>query len=305
MSLIGRNLIDPHDFTREELESVVDLAHTFIHDPKSYEDLCKGKILATLFYEASTRTKFSFESAMLRLGGNIIGFSDPNTSSTSKGETVADTIRVMSYYADVIAMRHPVAGTPKEAAKYASVPIINAGDGGNQHPTQTLTDLVTINELRGSLNNLTIGFCGDLKNGRTVHSLYKTLTRFKGLKAVFISPEELSMPHSLIEDAEGGEVVFTDHLEDALGDLDILYMTRIQRERFSDLEEYERLKDVYILDAEKMKKAKDDMMVLHPLPRVNEIHTDVDGDKRAKYFEQSRFGIYARMALMAKLLGVK
>ena len=260
--------------------------------------------MATLFYEPSTRTRLSFEAAMKRLGGNVIGFSEPNSSSAAKGESLGDTMRVVSGYVDLIVMRHPVAGAASEAVKYTTVPFINAGDGGNQHPTQTLTDLLTIKSLKGTLHNHIIGLCGDLKHGRTVHSLVKAMNRYDDNKFVFISPEELKMPDYIKEEIKSYSYFETTHLDETLRNLDLLYMTRIQRERFADEDEYERLKDSYILDKEKMDKAKEDMLVLHPLPRVNEIATDVDDDERAVYFKQATYGMYVRMALIIKLLGV-
>lgn len=305
--LKNRSLIDPMDFTTEELEDIFKLANLIIENPKEYKHICDGRILATLFYEPSTRTRLSFETAMMRLGGNVVGFSEPNSSSVSKGESLADTVRVVSNYADIIALRHPLEGAAKVASMYATVPVINAGDGGHQHPTQTLTDLLTIKCEKGSFNNLTIGLCGDLKFGRTVHSLIKAMSRYKNNKFVFISPKELKIPHYLIEDyldKNNIEYRSEEDLEKAIPDLDILYMTRIQKERFDDIDEYNRLKDVYVLNNEKLKNAKKDMVILHPLPRVNEIDPEVDSDNRAKYFKQAEYGMYVRMALMAKLLGV-
>ncbi|MDU5110138.1 MAG: aspartate carbamoyltransferase [Clostridium sp.] len=302
-----KHLIDPMDFSKEELEEIFNLAHQIIANPKEYSNVCDGKILATLFYEPSTRTRFSFEAAMMRLGGKILGFSEPNSSSTAKGETLADTITMVSIYADIIAMRHPKEGAARLASMYSEVPVINAGDGGHQHPTQTLTDLLTIKSLKEGLNNHVIGLCGDLKNGRTVHSLIKAMSRYEGTKFILISPKELSIPTYIREEillknkVEFREV---EKLEDVIDELDILYMTRIQKERFFNEEEYLRLKDSYILDVEKMKLAKDDMIVMHPLPRVNEIDIEVDKDKRASYFKQAEYGMYVRMALIAKLLEV-
>lgn len=303
--LKSRNLIQPEDFTVEEIDEILALGQRIMENPEKYIHVCDGKLLATLFYEPSTRTRLSFESAMNRLGGRIVGFSDPNASSTSKGETLQDTMRTVSNYVDIIAMRHPVAGAASEAVKACSVPFINAGDGGNQHPTQTLTDLLTIKTLKGNLENHTIGLCGDLKYGRTVHSLVKAMSRYSNTKFVFIAPDELKMPDSVKEAIKGHDFVETNDLESAIPQLDILYMTRVQRERFDDIEEYERLKDTYILNKEKLSDAKEDMLILHPLPRVNEISTDVDDDKRAVYFEQAKFGMYVRMALIMKLLGIK
>ena len=301
-----KHLIDPMDFSKEELEEIFNLAHQIIANPKEYSNVCDGKILATLFYEPSTRTRFSFEAAMMRLGGKILGFSEPNSSSTAKGETLADTITMVSIYADIIAMRHPKEGAAKLASMYSEVPVINAGDGGHQHPTQTLTDLLTIKSLKEGLNNHVIGICGDLKNGRTVHSLIKAMSRYEGTKFILISPKELSIPTYIREEIllkNNVEFREVEKLEDVIGELDILYMTRIQKERFFNEEEYLRLKDSYILDVEKMNLAKDDMIVMHPLPRVNEIDIEVDKDKRASYFKQAEYGMYVRMALMCKLLG--
>lgn len=306
--LKGRHLLDPMDFTTEELEEVFTLAQEIIEKPEDFQDICKGKILSTLFYEPSTRTRFSFEAAMLRLGGSVIGFSEPSSSSVAKGESVSDTIRTVACYADIIAMRHPKEGAPRVASSYSEIPVINAGDGGHQHPTQTLTDLLTIKSIKGSLDNLTIGVCGDLKFGRTVHSLIKAMSRYKNIKFVLISPDELKLPDYIrkeIIEKNNIEYKEVSKMEEVLEELDILYMTRVQRERFFNEEDYIRLKDSFILNAEKMKLAKDDMIILHPLPRVNEIAYDVDDDKRACYFKQAKFGMYARMALIAKLLGVR
>lgn len=303
----NKHLIDPMDFSKEELEEVFNLAHQIISNPKEYSHVCDGKILATLFYEPSTRTRFSFEAAMMRLGGKILGFSEPNSSSTAKGETLADTITMVSIYSDIIAMRHPMEGSARLASMYSQVPVINAGDGGHQHPTQTLTDLLTIDSLKSGLYNHTIGICGDLKNGRTVHSLIKAMSRYEGTKFVLISPKELSIPDYIRDEIllkNNIEFKEVEKLEEVISELDILYMTRIQKERFFNEEEYLRLKDSYILDVEKMNLAKDDMIVLHPLPRVNEIDIEVDKDNRACYFKQAEFGMYVRMALIAKLLGV-
>ena len=302
-----RHLIEPRDFSKEELEEIFNLAHQIIANPKDYSNICDGKILATLFFEPSTRTRFSFEAAMMKLGGKILGFSEPNSSSTAKGETLADTITMVSIYSDIIAMRHPMEGSAKLASMYSKVPVINAGDGGHQHPTQTLTDLLTIKSLKNGLDNHTVGICGDLKYGRTVHSLIKAMVRYEGTKFVLISPKELRIPDYIREEIlikNNIEFVEVEKLEDVIEDLDILYMTRIQKERFFNEEEYLRLKDSYILDAEKMKLAKDDMIVMHPLPRVNEIAIEVDSDKRACYFKQAEYGMYVRMALIAKLLEV-
>ena len=302
--LKSRNLIQPEDFSVREIDEILNLAEDIMKNPSAYSRVCEGKLMATLFYEPSTRTRLSFEAAMKRLGGEIIGFSEPNSSSVAKGESLADTMRVVSGYVDIIVMRHPVAGAAAEAIKYTSVPFINAGDGGNQHPTQTLTDLLTIKSLKGTLNNHTIGLCGDLKHGRTVHSLVKAMTRYEDNRFVFISPEELEMPVYIKDKIKSYSYYETTQLEQSLRNLDLLYMTRVQRERFTDEEEYERLKDTYILDKEKMEHAKEDMLVLHPLPRVNEISTDVDDDERAVYFKQATYGMYVRMDLIIKLLGL-
>ncbi|WP_443736786.1 aspartate carbamoyltransferase [Treponema sp.] len=304
--LKGRHLIEPGDLSINEIEEICSLAEQIIVDPVSFQDVCRGKILATLFFEPSTRTRLSFEAAMLHLGGTVEGFADASYTSSSKGETLADTIRVVSSYVDVIAMRSPKEGAALLASKYSTVPVINAGDGGHYHPTQTLTDLLTIRALQGGLENHTIGFCGDLKFGRTVHSLAKAMSRYRNNKFVFISPEELKVPEYITEDIlkpAGIEYTTAERLEDVLGDLDILYMTRVQKERFFNEQDYIRLKDSYILDRDKMKLAKQDMIVLHPLPRVNEIAPEVDDDPRAAYFKQVKYGMFARMALMAKLTG--
>ena len=306
--LKGKHLIDPMDFTTEEFEEIFKLADQIIAKPEEFLHCCDGKLLATLFYEPSTRTRFSFEAAMLRLGGQVIGFSEPNSSSAAKGESIADTIRTIACYADVAVMRHPKEGAPKVASQYSEIPVINAGDGGHQHPTQTLTDLLTIRAAKGELENHTIGLCGDLKFGRTVHSLIKAMSRYKNNKFVLISPNELKVPQYIKEEIlekNNIEYVEVERMEEVIGSLDILYMTRVQRERFFNEEDYIRLKDSYILDGEKMKNAKKDMIVMHPLPRVNEIAYDVDGDDRAYYFRQAKYGMYVRMALIAKLLGVK
>ena len=302
--LKSRNLIQPEDFSVREIDEILNLAEEIMKNPSAYSRVCEGKLMATLFYEPSTRTRLSFEAAMKRLGGEIIGFSEPNSSSVSKGESLADTMRVVSGYVDVIVMRHPIAGAAEEAINYASVPFINAGDGGNQHPTQTLTDLLTIKSLKGTLNNHTIGLCGDLKYGRTVHSLVKAMIRYENNKFVFISPEELKMPNYIKEKIKSYSYYETTKLDESLNKLDLLYMTRVQQERFADKEEYERLKDTYILDKEKMEHANKKMLVMHPLPRANEISTDIDSDKRAVYFKQATYGMYVRMALIMKLLGV-
>src|SRR5471030_1013134 len=302
-----RHLIEPMDFTIEELDEIFNLAHQIITHPKDFSHICDGKILATLFYEPSTRTRLSFEAAMMRLGGKILGFSEIKSTSISKGETLADTIKMVSIYSDIIAMRHPKEGAAKVASIYSSVPIINAGDGGHQHPTQTLADLLTITSLKNGLNNHTIGICGDLKFGRTVHSLIKAMSRYKGNKFVLISPKELAVPQYIREEIlekNNIEYIEVEKLEDAIENLDILYMTRVQKERFFNEEEYLRLKDSYILDNAKMKISKDDMIIMHPLPRVNEIAYEVDEDSRASYFKQAEYGMYVRMALMIKLLEV-
>ena len=303
-----RHLIDPLDFTKKETQKLLDLADRIHDDPEAYQDVADHKRLATLFYEPSTRTRLSFESAMLRLGGKVLGFPDAGVSSASKGETVADTIRIISCYADIAAMRHPKEGAPLRASLYSKIPVINAGDGGHSHPTQTLLDMMTIRRRKGRLDNLTIGFCGDLKFGRTVHSLIKSLARYDNVKFVLISPEELRVPDYIINEVlepRGIPYIETRNLEGALPDLDILYMTRVQRERFFNEEDYIRLRDSYILTAEKLNLAPADMAVLHPLPRVNEITLDVDDDPRAAYFEQAQNGVYVRMALIMTLLGLK
>ena len=302
-----KHLLSPLDLSVTELEDLLNLARDISKDPKKYSHVCDGKKLATLFYEPSTRTRLSFEAAMLNLGGSVLGFSSANSSSASKGESVADTIRVISCYADICAMRHPKEGAPMVAASKSSIPVINAGDGGHQHPTQTLTDLMTIRELRGSLDNFTIGLCGDLKIGRTVHSLINSLVRYKNVKFVLISPKELRIPDYIRDDvlkANQAEFIEMENLEDAMPELNILYMTRVQRERFFSEDEYLRMKDFYILDKSKMALAKEDMYVLHPLPRVNEISVDIDDDPRAAYFKQVQFGVYVRMALIMTLLGL-
>ncbi|HCL03527.1 MAG TPA: aspartate carbamoyltransferase [Lachnoclostridium phytofermentans] len=302
-----KHIISPLDLSLSELSDVLNLAERIIANPKQYSECCRGKKLATLFYEPSTRTRLSFEAAMLNLGGSVLGFSSADSSSASKGESVADTIRVVSSYADICAMRHPKEGAPLVASTYSSIPVINAGDGGHNHPTQTLTDLLTIKNLKGRLNNLTIGFCGDLKFGRTVHSLINAMVRYEGIKFVLISPEELKIPAYLREEVlNRGNIPYEEvkNLEAVMPELDILYMTRVQKERFFNEEDYIRLKDSFILDAKKMEGAKEDMLVLHPLPRVNEIATEIDNDPRAVYFKQAEFGVYARMALIMNLLNV-
>ena len=299
-----RHLLNPLDFTTEELDKLFDLANDMEKYPAKYAEICKGKKLATCFYEPSTRTRLSFEAAMLNLGGSVLGFSDAGSSSASKGESVSDTIRVISAYADICAMRHPKEGAPMVAASKSGIPVINAGDGGHQHPTQTLTDLLTIRSLKGRLGNFTIGLCGDLKFGRTVHSLIDALTRYENISFIFISPEELHVPDYIIEMLNEKNIPYKEviRLEDVLPDLDLLYMTRVQRERFFNEEDYIRLKDFYILTKEKMELASKDMLVLHPLPRVNEISVEVDDDERAVYFKQAKYGVYVRMALIATLL---
>ena len=303
-----RHLIDPLDFSVEETGRILDLADRIAADPKAYGSVCAGRKLATLFYEPSTRTRLSFEAAMLNLGGRVLGFATADSSSAAKGESVADTIRVISGYADICAMRHPKEGAPLRAARYSGIPVINAGDGGHQHPTQTLTDLMTIRRRKGSLGGLTIGLCGDLKFGRTVHSLIKSLARYEGVRFLLISPEELRVPEYVIQEVlrpNGIPFEEVTSLEESMPRLDILYMTRVQRERFFNEEDYIRLKDTYILTPEKMKLARPDMAVLHPLPRVNEITLEVDDDPRAAYFEQAQNGVYVRMALIMTLLGLE
>lgn len=300
--LLGRHIIEPTDLSLDELDQLFVLAGEIAENPERFTRVCEGKLLATLFYEPSTRTRFSFEAAMLRLGGQVIGFSEPGSSSVSKGESIADTIRTVGCYADIAVMRHPNEGAPKLASKYAPIPVVNAGDGGHQHPTQTLTDLFTIRTHRGALEDFTIGLCGDLKFGRTVHSLIKALKRYEGIRFVFIAPDELGIPDYLLEDLEPGSYRITNSLEEEIPQLDILYMTRIQRERFINDEEYMRLKGYYILDKSKLAHAKDDLMVLHPLPRVDEIAPEVDSTRHAYYFKQAKCGMYVRMALIMKLL---
>ncbi len=301
-----RNLIEPRDFTTEELDKLFDLADAIIQDPKKYRDVCKGYVLASLFFEPSTRTRLSFETAMTRLGGGVVGFADAKVSSTSKGESLADTLRTVENYADIVAMRHPKDGAALLATKYLTrMPLINAGDGAHNHPTQTLTDLLTIRHYKKRFNNLTIGVCGDLKFGRTIHSLVRAMNRYENVKFVFISPEELKMPKVFLDELPKESYIETMDLEGVMPNLDILYMSRVQRERFVSEEEYVRLKDFFILDKEKLKQAKADMIVMHPLPRVNEIATDVDDDERAVYFKQAGFGMYVRMALIMTLLGLE
>ena len=303
-----KHLLSPLDFSVEELDNLMDIAKDIEANPEKYAHACEGKKLATLFYEPSTRTRLSHEAAMINLGGSVLGFSSADSSSASKGESVADTIRVISCFADICAMRHPKEGAAMVASQHATIPVINAGDGGHQHPTQTLADLMTIKELKGGFDNLTIGLCGDLKFGRTVHSLIESLVRYNNVKFVLISPKELQVPSYIRNDvlmASGNEFEEVERLEDAIPKLDILYMTRVQKERFFNEEEYMRMKDYYILDKAKMELAKDDMIVLHPLPRVNEISVEVDDDPRACYFKQVKYGMYMRMALILKLLEVK
>lgn len=305
--LKGQHVIDPTDLSLQDIDELCTLADQMIVDPDAYKDVCHGKILATLFFEPSTRTRLSFEAAMQHLGGSTLGFADASASSTTKGETLADTIRTVSSYVDVIAMRNPKEGAALLASRYSRVPVINAGDGGHHHPTQTLTDMVTIHALKGGFSGHTVGFCGDLKFGRTVHSLLKTLSRYPDNKFVLISPNELQVPDYITTQVlkrSGLPFETAERLEDVIGDLDILYMTRVQRERFFNEQDYIRLKDSYILDHEKMKLAKENMIVMHPLPRVNEIATEVDDDPRAAYFKQVRYGMFARMALISKLVGV-
>ncbi|NLD17239.1 MAG: aspartate carbamoyltransferase [Tissierellia bacterium] len=300
-----RHLIDPLDFTVEEMDEIFRLSEDMIENEENYYHLCENKILATLFYEPSTRTRFSFEAAMLRLGGKVIGFSEPGSSSVKKGESIADTIKTVGSYSDIIAIRHPKEGAPRYASENSFVPVINAGDGGHQHPTQTLTDLLTIKRKKGKLSDLTIGFCGDLKFGRTVHSLIKAITRYPNVRLILISPKELEVPEYIKD-----EIIIrknipfkeVERLEDVIGELDILYMTRVQKERFFNEADYVRLKDSYILDKNKLKTAKEDLSILHPLPRVNEISVEVDDDPRAHYFDQLKNGMYVRMALIGKLL---
>lgn len=307
MEVSMKHVISPLDLSMEELENVLTLANDILRNPKKYSECCHGKKLATLFYEPSTRTRLSFEAAMLNLGGSVLGFSSADSSSAAKGESVSDTIRVVSSYADICAMRHPKEGAPYVASIHSGIPVINAGDGGHNHPTQTLTDLFTIKTLKGHLDHLTIGFCGDLKFGRTVHSLINAMVRYPGSRFVLISPDELRIPTYLREEVlEAGGIPYreTRVLEDVMPELDILYMTRVQKERFFNEEDYIRLKDSFILDAAKMRYAREDMLVLHPLPRVNEISTEVDDDPRAVYFRQAQLGVYVRMALIMTLLGV-
>ena len=303
-----KHLLSPLDFSVEELDNLMDIAKDIEANPEKYAHACEGKKLATLFYEPSTRTRLSHEAAMINLGGSVLGFSSADSSSASKGESVADTIRVISCFADICAMRHPKEGAAMVASQHATIPVINAGDGGHQHPTQTLTDMLTIRSLKGRLDNMTIGLCGDLKFGRTVHSLIHALVRYPGIGFVLISPEELKLPSYIKNDVLDRQNIPYEEvvrLEDALPDLDILYMTRVQKERFFNEEDYVRMKDFYILDNKKMELAKEDMYILHPLPRVNEIATEVDNDPRAAYFKQVQYGVYIRMALILTLLGIE
>ena len=302
-----RHLMSPLDFSTEELDQIMDLANDIEANPKKYAHACEGKKLATLFYEPSTRTRLSHEAAMLNLGGSVLGFSSADSSSASKGESVSDTIRTVSCYADICAMRHPKEGAPMVASQHSRIPIINAGDGGHQHPTQTLTDLLTIRSLKGRLNNLVIGLCGDLKFGRTVHSLIHALVRYENIRFVLISPEELRLPSYIREDVlDKNQIPYEEvvRLEEAIPQLDLLYMTRVQKERFFNEDDYIRMKDFYILDKKKMELAREDMLVLHPLPRVNEISVEVDDDPRAAYFKQTQYGVYVREALILTLLGI-
>lgn len=303
-----KHLLSPLDFSVEELDNLMDIAKDIEANPEKYAHACEGKKLATLFYEPSTRTRLSHEAAMINLGGSVLGFSSADSSSASKGESVADTIRVISCFADICAIRHPKEGAAMVASQHATIPVINAGDGGHQHPTQTLTDMLTIRSLKGRLDNMTIGLCGDLKFGRTVHSLIHALVRYPGIRFVLISPEELKLPSYIKNDVLDRQNIPYEEvvrLEDALPDLDILYMTRVQKERFFNEEDYVRMKDFYILDNKKMELAKEDMYILHPLPRVNEIATEVDNDPRAAYFKQVQYGVYIRMALILTLLGIE
>ena len=304
--LTGRHLIEPGDFTLDELEELFRLAEDMEARPDRVRDYCRGKVLATLFFEPSTRTRLSFEAAMLRLGGSCLGFAEPGSSSAAKGESLADTVKTVSCYADILVMRNPKEGAALLASRYAETPVINAGDGGHHHPTQTLTDLLTIKRLRGAVRDITVGFCGDLKFGRTVHSLAKALARYPHIRMVFISPPELRVPGYItgeILEKEGIVYAEADRLEEVMPELDVLYMTRVQRERFFNEEDYIRLKDSYVLNTEKMELARPSLLVLHPLPRVNEIDREVDRDPRAVYFKQAKYGMYVRMALIASILG--
>ena len=305
-SLKGRSLVEPEDFSIDEMESLFELSQKIERDEKYLRESCRGKLLAALFFEPSTRTRLSFEAAMLRLGGSCLGFAEPGSSSAAKGESLADTIRMAACYADTIVMRNPKEGAALLASRYSSVPVINAGDGGHHHPTQTLTDLLTINRLYGKIENITVGFCGDLKFGRTVHSLSKALSRYKNIRMIFISPSELVLPEFIKNILKKNNIDFTEkeNLEKSMGELDVLYMTRVQKERFFNEDDYIRLKDTYVLNSEKMSAGKERLIVLHPLPRVNEISVEVDSDPRAAYFKQAKYGMYVRMALLASILGV-
>jgi len=305
--LKGRSLIEPGNFSLEEMDKLFALAEKIETEGRYLRDSCRGKLLATLFFEPSTRTRLSFEAAMLRLGGSCLGFADPGSSSAAKGESLADTVRMAASYADAIVMRNPKEGAALLASRYSPVPVINAGDGGHHHPTQTLTDLLTIRRLKGDIKDFTIGFCGDLKFGRTVHSLAKALARHENIKMIFISPEELVIPEYINQHLKKHKIEFTEtrNLEEAMSVLDVLYMTRVQKERFFNEEDYIRLKDTYVLNRERMALGKRALIVLHPLPRVNEISVEVDGDPRAAYFKQAKYGMYVRMALLASLLGVE
>lgn len=305
--LKGRHILEPMDFSNEELDEIFNLAEDIIENQEKYSEICKGKLMASLFYEPSTRTRLSFESAMYRLGGQVVGFSEPGSSSVTKGESISDTIKTVSCYADIAVMRHPKEGAPRVAAMNSDIPVVNAGDGGHQHPTQTLTDLLTIRSAKGKLENLTVGCCGDLKFGRTVHSLIKALSRYNNISFVLISPQELKIPDYIKKEIlikNNIEFIEVESLEENIDKLDILYMTRVQKERFFNEEDYVRLKDTYILNKTKMELAKEDMIILHPLPRVNEIDYEIDKDPRAYYFKQTKNGMYVRMALITKLLGV-
>jgi aspartate carbamoyltransferase catalytic subunit len=305
--MLGRSLIEPEDFSLSEMEFLFSLAELIEKDEKYLRDSLKGKLLATLFFEPSTRTRLSFEAAMLRLGGSCLGFAEPGSSSASKGESLADTIRMAASYADAIVMRNPKEGAALLASRYSAVPVINAGDGGHHHPTQTLTDLLTIRQLLGKIENITVGFCGDLKFGRTVHSLAKALARFPKIKMIFISPQELILPEYIKNILKKQNIKFDEreNLEKSMPELDVLYMTRVQRERFFNEDDYIRLKDTYVLNTEKMTAGKEKMVVLHPLPRVNEISVEIDSDPRAAYFRQAKYGMYVRMALLASILGAE
>lgn len=298
-----KHLIEPNDLSLLETEEILSLAQSIMKEPKDFAQVCRGKLMANLFYEPSTRTRFSFEAAMLRLGGNVMNLSDISTSSHTKGETMGDTIKTISSYSDLIVMRHPKENTPKKSTNHSFVPIINAGDGANHHPTQTLTDLLTIKDIKGSIGNMTIAFCGDLLYGRTVHSLVKALLRYENMKFVFVSPEELRVPDYIKESIDKSLYKEVNSLEEVIDEIDILYVTRVQKERFDSIEEYEKLKDTYIITPKKLEKAKKNMIIMHPLPRVNEIHTEVDQDNRAVYFDQVKYGMYVRMALITSFIG--